>query len=181
MKWRSSCVVCCCLPAHRARAVFATAVRGGAFAACLTCKARRRLVYRTVKHKAHALERDGHCSNQLAFVSHALNRRSHKAAYLSVFTYLLRSNSEITRKNKWRQCWAKTSKCTWGKISGLLRFCFQEATKTSPLSSDSDLSFDNWYLLCGKMCSFTCYLFIKYAFLFNLSSTLETQCGGNHQ
>ena len=131
-------MVCCCLPAHRARAVFATAVRGGAFAACLTCKARRRLVYRTVKHKAHALERDGHCSNQLTFVSHALNRRSHKAAYLSVFTYLLRSNSEITRKISDVVVVCKTSKCTRGKISGLLRFCFQEGAKTSPLSSGSD-------------------------------------------
>ena len=98
MKWRHTWVVCCCLPARRARASLATADCGYTVAAILTCKARRRKPNWTVKHKPHSLERDGHWPSKLTFVFHALNRRSHKAAYLSVFTYLLRSNSEITRK-----------------------------------------------------------------------------------
>ena len=125
MKWRHPWVVCCCLPARRARASLATADRGYTIAAILTCKARRRKPYWTVKHKPHSLERDGHWPSKLTFVFHALNRRSHKAAYLYMFTYLRRSNSEITRKISDVNLGFKTSKCTWGKISGLLRFCFQ--------------------------------------------------------
>ena len=86
------------MPAHRARAFLVTADRADALAAILTCEARCGKVYWTVKHKTDALECDGHWPSQFTFVSYVLNRRFHKAAYLSVFSYLRRSNSEIMRK-----------------------------------------------------------------------------------